>query len=126
MSNFESVFNYDADAASQEAFVAHIPSGLRNRNALFKALSEELGFPDYFGNNWDALSECLRDLSWIHSHRVAIIHATLPALNKPDLLTYLKVLADCVQDWKPGEEHQLVVVFPQHCRDAIHDLESTF
>lgn len=29
---------------------------------LFDALSEALALPDYFGHNWDALDECLRDL----------------------------------------------------------------
>jgi len=32
---------------------------------LFDYLAEALGFPDYFGRNWDAVDECLRDLSWV-------------------------------------------------------------
>ncbi|HEX8616174.1 MAG TPA: barstar family protein [Thermoanaerobaculia bacterium] len=29
---------------------------------LFDALAEALELPDYFGRNWDAFDECLRDL----------------------------------------------------------------
>jgi len=32
---------------------------------LFAKLSSSLQFPDYFGNNWDALDECLSDMEWI-------------------------------------------------------------
>lgn len=32
---------------------------------LFSALGKNFAFPSYFGNNWDALDECLRDLSWL-------------------------------------------------------------
>lgn len=32
---------------------------------LFARLAEAFAFPAYFGRNWDALDECLRDLSWL-------------------------------------------------------------
>ena len=31
---------------------------------LMDALATEMAFPDYFGRNWDAVDECLRDFSW--------------------------------------------------------------
>ena len=40
---------------------ADIPS----KDALLGHFAQELGFPDYFGYNWDALEECLRDLQWL-------------------------------------------------------------
>jgi RNAse (barnase) inhibitor barstar len=33
-----------------------------DRAALFRALSETMQFPAYFGHNWDAVDECLCDL----------------------------------------------------------------
>ncbi|WP_406396075.1 barstar family protein [Streptomyces sp. NBC_00887] len=38
--------------------------------------------PDYFGWNWDALSDCLRDLNWLPAdHYVLIIEAADEALS---------------------------------------------
>jgi RNAse (barnase) inhibitor barstar len=84
-----------------------------------KALSRELKFPAYFGNNWDALSDCLRDLSWIKPHRVILLHEDSPPLEAKDVVTYLDVLSECVRDWKSGENHELVVVFPREVPDAL-------
>jgi hypothetical protein len=34
---------------------------------LFSVISSAMQFPDYFGNNWDALDECLGDMEWLPS-----------------------------------------------------------
>lgn len=31
---------------------------------VFEALARALAFPDWFGRNWDAVEDCLTDLSW--------------------------------------------------------------
>jgi RNAse (barnase) inhibitor barstar len=31
---------------------------------LLKRIARKLGFPAYFGMNWDALNDCLTDMSW--------------------------------------------------------------
>ncbi|MDD5388679.1 MAG: barstar family protein [Gallionellaceae bacterium] len=49
---------------------------LGDKASLLAALGWTLHFPDYFGGNWDALDECLADLSW-HAGplRLLITHA---------------------------------------------------
>lgn len=39
-------------------------TGLRDKRALLDRCAVEFALPAYFGHNWDALQDCLRDLSW--------------------------------------------------------------
>lgn len=34
------------------------------KDALLENIARTLDFPDWFGQNWDALEDCLTDLSW--------------------------------------------------------------
>jgi RNAse (barnase) inhibitor barstar len=114
---------FDAKAfSSKDDFIANVPPGLSGRRELFQVLRGSLGLPDYFGENWDALSECLRDLSWIKARRVVIVHQDLPGFDARTLAAYLDLLLACVRDWKPGEDHELFVVFPETARDAVLDI----
>ena len=106
----------------EKDYVAKIPSGLVSRQKLFEALKLELRLPDYFGYNWNALDECLRDLSWIKQHRVVLLHEDLPQLDAKEISIYLSVLSSGVKDWKVGEDHELVVAFPKDARKAISDI----
>ncbi len=90
---------------------------------MFSALAKELEFPAYFGWNWNALDELLRDFSWIPSKRIVLVHDELPVqMGEDNLKVYLAILIDSVKDWKPGEEHELVVVFPTAYREQIQQI----
>lgn len=39
-------------------------AGVGGKEALLAALARSLAFPDWFGHNWDALEDCLTDMSW--------------------------------------------------------------
>ncbi len=39
--------------------------GVRNKHELLERFARDLAFPDWFGSNWDALQDCLTDLSWL-------------------------------------------------------------
>ena len=38
---------------------------IKNTTDLLDALAQAMQFPEYFERNWDALDECLRDMSWL-------------------------------------------------------------
>lgn len=60
-----------ADALSQAAgelgfLPIRIPlHDVRTKGGLLARIAERLSFPDWFGHNWDALEDCLGDLSWL-------------------------------------------------------------
>ena len=39
-------------------------AGVAGRDALLTRIAKALSFPKWFGGNWDALEDCLADLSW--------------------------------------------------------------
>lgn len=39
--------------------------GVRDKRTLLERCAEEFALPSYFGHNWDALGDCLADLSWV-------------------------------------------------------------
>ena len=104
--------------APSEKFVAIVPAGIRSEETLFSILSKALKFP-YFGRNWDALNDCLHDFSWIDIFQITVIHRDIPAPGTHTTRIYLDILACCVEDWKPDNDHQFSVVFPLSQKIAI-------
>jgi RNAse (barnase) inhibitor barstar len=37
---------------------------VKDKAGLLDQVAREMDLPDYFGRNWDALNDCLTDLSW--------------------------------------------------------------
>jgi RNAse (barnase) inhibitor barstar len=50
------------ESAGVAAFDLHGES-IRSKDDLLRAIAEAMRFPDYFGMNWDAVIDCLRDLA---------------------------------------------------------------
>ena len=38
---------------------------VHDKENFLELVSRAMRFPDWFGKNWDALADCLRDLSWL-------------------------------------------------------------
>jgi hypothetical protein len=67
------------------------------KDALLKNIAAALEFPAWFGHNWDALEDCLGDLSW----RKAAGHVLLIENARPgdDLGILLDVLRSSAEFW---------------------------
>jgi hypothetical protein len=109
-------------APGDDDYVVEIPAGLSATAELLQALYERLKLPVYFGFNWNALLDCLRDFHWLKQSRSVIMHLDLPAIPRDDLRIYLEVLADAVASWRADEDHLLVVSFPASAQDEIERL----
>jgi RNAse (barnase) inhibitor barstar len=98
-----------------------------SKHDLLDWYAKALQFPAYFGHNWDALEECLCDLSWLPTRRLLIAHQTLPLHGKShraDSRTYLKVLASAVRYWQRDATRELIVAFDPKCRASLQRLLS--
>ena len=97
-----------------------VPAGIATKDELLTVIASGLDFPGYFGNNWDALEECLRDLSWISGGRVALMHADMPLVNDvANARMYLTVLCGAVRKMPKSEDYSLSVIFPTEFREQI-------
>jgi hypothetical protein len=80
---------------------------------LLKNLAVALGFPDWFGHNWDALEDCLTDLSW----REAAAPVLLIEEAKPgdDLGVLIDILRSSAESWAArGKPFFAIFVDPGH------------
>ena len=102
-------------------FVAWLPAGIKSKKQLLQELSEKLKFPTYFGFNWDALSDCLRDFHWLNEKQIILVHSDLPVLTDSDTKLYLELLLYAIQDWNqdPTTEHKLEIVFPKDAEEMV-------
>ncbi|MEU4625442.1 barstar family protein [Actinoplanes sp. NPDC023801] len=68
----------------------------------FYEFSDSLLFPAYFGGNWDALSDCLRDLSWLAADGYLILVENVSQLlsgNLGDRRILFQILSRAVRHW---------------------------
>jgi hypothetical protein len=110
----------EAAPSTGTAAVAEVPAGIRTKDQLLMEESRALRFPDYFGGNWDAFEECIRDLSWFPPGTVVLRHGDVPlADDLASLKTYLSILDGAVEKWSGKSERSLMVVFPAESKDQV-------
>jgi hypothetical protein len=119
---------------TEHDFVLKVKKGIQSEADLLSHYELEGNFPGYFGRNWDALLDCLRDFSWASQKRIIIAHQDLPLENDVEgLRIYLDILETAINDWKeiregpsfvpldgvPFVKHELLVVFPSAVESRI-------
>ena len=87
----------DATRGSNLDVVSIRLHGRAGRDAVLGAIAEALAFPSWFGGNWDALEDCLADLSWRRAAgRVLLFEGATPG---DELGILVDVLAGSAEFW---------------------------
>lgn len=73
--------------------------GVEDKEALLEKLALDLGFPAWFGGNWDALEDCLADLSWRVGDGHVLVLQGSGDLPLDDLGVLIDVLASSAEYW---------------------------
>jgi RNAse (barnase) inhibitor barstar len=88
---------------------------VKQKADLLNIISQEMRFPSYFGHNWDALDECLRDLSWLPSkgYIVQFFYPEYFLKNSPrDFEIFLGVIKSANVEWKTeGIKFLLILIY---------------
>ena len=75
---------------------------ISNYKSLFAEISTKMEFPDYFGHNWNALYDCLTDLSWLPADAYFIVwqNSSKLLLESPDdFWLFLDIATDSAEWW---------------------------
>ncbi|MFZ7133299.1 MAG: barstar family protein [Eubacteriales bacterium] len=100
---------------------------IKNKQDILETFKQIFQFPDYFGNNWDALEECINDLSWLNSkaYLLILINPDKMQLNEQDMQLLFSILLNSAHNWKQGRyfnrnfitpptPFHLLLIFGQH------------
>ena len=91
--------------------------GVADKTALLERVAAALAFPDWFGANWDALEDCLGDLSWRQAAGWLLRIEGFEALQtaaRDDFGVLVDLLSDVADDWRQrGRPFIAVFVDPQ-------------
>lgn len=68
-------------------------SNIKSKHQFLRKIQEFFEFPDYFGDNFDALDECMRDLSWFSQDNIVIEFYHLERIDNVKLREFVK---DCL------------------------------
>lgn len=76
--------------------------GFVGKDAALDTIASALRFPDWFGGNWDALADCLRDLSWRPADGYLLLLERIEPWRdaEPDAFaTLLDILNEAATSW---------------------------
>ena len=105
------LYRAPADLASlkkqaREASLAWVDLPLQdvsNKKQFMAQCVRQMKLPSYFGGNWDALADCVRDFNWM-SAKGYVLHISgsdkLAAAAPSEFQTALAVLGEAAEFWK--------------------------
>jgi len=74
-----------------------------DKDAFLEVVGQALSFPEWYGRNWDALADCLTDLSWMAADGYVIVleHSDAFAQAAPaDFAMALSIFQAAADTWR--------------------------
>jgi hypothetical protein len=88
--------------------------GADDKDEVLERIARALGFPAWFGGNWDALEDCLQDLSWRTGEGHVLLVRGFADLPADELGVLLDVLASSAAYWaERGRPFFAVLIDPE-------------
>lgn len=116
----------DALAAAREAGWTGASlelDGAEDKAAFMERCARALRLPDWFGHNWDALADCLTDLSWCPADRGRLLVVTdwqgYAAAAPDDWSIVESVVADAVGYWRDTDTGLAVIMARGRGRQGV-------
>lgn len=94
-----------ADAAERSGyFVFRIDlATAQTKDDLLAAIGKAMGFPEWFGTNWDALLDCLADLGWRPAEGYVTILEHCDGIHgraEADFVQTLQIFETAANEWR--------------------------
>jgi hypothetical protein len=70
----------------------------KGKDAMLSSMAKALGFPEWFGGNWDALEDSLTDLSWRPDKPRVLLFSDATAGDELGVL--IDILSSAAEFWK--------------------------
>ena len=96
-----------ADGISPSARIRFQP-----KDGLLRAIAAALRFPDWFGQTWDALEDCLTDLSWLDADGYVLVFDEARAGD--DFGVLVDVLRSSAEHWAGRGKRFLALFVDPH------------
>jgi hypothetical protein len=75
-------------------------AGVTGKDALLARMAQALSFPAWFGGNWDALEDCLSDLSWLPAQGYVLLFEESSSLPSDERGILIDILASVAASWQ--------------------------
>jgi RNAse (barnase) inhibitor barstar len=75
---------------------------IKTKDQLFRLIADGMKFPGYFGMNWDALFDCLTDMSWLPANGYTLYVSNADQLwnsNKHDAGMLVEIWLSAAEFW---------------------------
>jgi RNAse (barnase) inhibitor barstar len=75
----------------------------RNKDEMLDAIAKTLGFPDWFGHNWDALNDCLLDMGWRPAEGYVTLLDHCDGIHgraESDFIALMQTFQSAAEEWR--------------------------